>query len=60
MDRESIESVNSTGLLNFILEDAIENVRKWGIHFAALPDAAECIRLSGILLITRAKRRPTR
>ena len=50
VDQADVISINTTGLLPFLLEGALENVRRWGIRFVALPNADECIRLAGILI----------
>jgi hypothetical protein len=49
-DFACVESVNSTGLLPFILEDATENVRKWAIRLVPFAPVDECIRLAGRIM----------
>lgn len=49
-DHTCLESLSCTGLLPFILEDATENVRKWGIRFIPFTDVDECIRLAGKIM----------
>jgi hypothetical protein len=47
--QSDLASVDTSGLLPFLLEGAIENVRRWGIRFQTLPCIGEIIALASAL-----------
>jgi hypothetical protein len=49
--RSDLVSVNTSGLYPYLVEEAIENIRRWAIRLVPFTPVEECIKLAAQILI---------